>query len=417
MRTQQMNSMARTEQGVLSRVDPSLGQRPLKILIAADTYPPDVNGAAVFGFRLASAMTKRGHEVHIVAARAGKGPTCIEEREEATVHRLRSHSVPTHETWRICLPWEIKRDIQRTFDEVQPDVVHIQCHYMIGQATIAEATRRGIRTIATNHFMPENLEPFLPFPQWFLNIVARNSWRDMGKIMGKAAVVTTPTPLAAKAMLEHARLEKVLPLSNGIDSAHYELAPGEVVDKPAHPTVLFVGRLAQEKHVDVLIDAVGRTDPSLNVHLEIVGGGEVRQALEAKVAELGLQDRVHFAGHVDDAELRLAYLRATVFCQPGTAELQSLVSLEAMSASKPVLLANAMALPHLVQDGVNGYLFAPGDPFDLAAKLELILRRTPEEIEAMGAASHAIVVKHAINKTMDTFEDLYRGGTAEDYLS
>ncbi|HXF01375.1 MAG TPA: glycosyltransferase, partial [Arthrobacter sp.] len=171
-----------------------IGPKPLKILIAADTYPPDVNGAAVFGFRLATAMTKRGHSVDIIAGRSDKGPTFLEPRPEAQVHRLRSHSVPTHETWRICLPWEIKRDIKRIFDEVQPDVVHIQCHYMIGQATIAEAVRRGIRTIATNHFMPENLEPFLPFPQWFLNIVAKNSWRDMGKIMGKAAVVTTPTP-------------------------------------------------------------------------------------------------------------------------------------------------------------------------------------------------------------------------------
>ncbi|NKX56628.1 glycosyltransferase [Arthrobacter mobilis] len=408
--------MAIPEEGVLTHVSAKSGTRPLKILIAADTYPPDVNGAAVFGFRLAQAMTRRGHEVHILAARPDKGPTCIEQRAEATVHRLRSHAVPTHETWRICLPWEIKRDIKRIFDEVQPDVVHIQCHYMIGQNTIAEASRRGIRTIATNHFMPENLEPFLPFPQWFLNIVARNSWRDMGRIMGKAAVVTTPTPLAAKAMREHARLEKVLPLSNGIDSANYEPAPGEVIEKPEHPTVLFVGRLAQEKHVDVLIEAVGRTDPALDVRLEIIGGGEVRPALEAKVAELGLQDRVHFAGHVDDAALRLAYLRATVFCQPGTAELQSLVSLEAMSASKPVLLANAMALPHLVEDGVNGYLFTPRDPADLAAKLELILRRSPEEIEAMGAASHMMAVKHSINKTMDTFERLYRGGTADDYL-
>ncbi|NKX49077.1 glycosyltransferase family 4 protein [Arthrobacter deserti] len=408
--------MATTKQGPLVHASADSGTRPLKILIAADTYPPDVNGAAVFGFRLATAMTRRGHDVHVVAARPGKGPTCTERRDEATVHRLRSHSVPTHETWRICLSWEIKRDIRRIFDEVQPDVAHIQCHYMIGQATIAEATRRGIRTIATNHFMPENLEPFLPFPQWFLNIVARNSWRDMGRIMGKAAVVTTPTPLAAKAMREHARLEKVLPLPNGIDASNYELAPGEVVDRPGHPTVLFVGRLAQEKHVDVLIEAVGRTDPALNVHLEIVGGGEVRPALEAKVAELGLQARVRFAGHVDDAALRLAYLRATVFCQPGTAELQSLVSLEAMSASKPVLLANAMALPHLVQDGVNGYLFTPRDPADLADKPELILRRSPEEIEAMGAGSHAMVVNHGIQKTMDTFEKLYRGGSVEDYL-
>lgn len=410
-----MNSIATAGQGVPQQVEERKGQRPLKILIAADTYLPDVNGAAVFGLRLAQAMTRRGHRVHVVAARPGKGSSYLEERPEARVHRLRSHSVPTHESWRICFPWEIKAEIRRLFDEVKPDVVHIQCHYMIGQATIAEAVRRGIRTVATNHFMPENLEPFLPFPQWFLDIVAKNSWRDMGKIMGKAAVVTTPTPLAAKAMKDHARLNDVLPLSNGIDSAHYELAPGETIEKPDHPTVLFVGRLAQEKHVDVLIDALGRTDPELNVHAEIVGDGEVRSQLEAKVTELGLGGRVRFLGYIDDDELRRAYLRATVFCQPGTAELQSLVSLEAMSASKPVLLANAMALPHLVDDGVNGYLFAPRDAADLAAKLELVLRQSPDQLAAMGEASHAKAARHAIDKTMDAFEQLYRGASAEDF--
>ena len=156
---------------------------------------------------------------------------------------------------------------------------------MIGEHVLYEAVKRGIRIVATNHFMPENLNPFLPFPQWFKDIVGRISWKDMGKVMGQADVVTTPTPLAAKAMHQHAFLRKVLPLSNGIDSAAYELKPGEEVGAPhASPTVLFVGRLAEEKHVDVLIDAVAKTPGELDVHLEIVGGGEVRPALEAQVA-------------------------------------------------------------------------------------------------------------------------------------
>ena len=145
---------------------------------------------------------------------------------EATVHRLRSHGVPTHEYFRICFPWEIKKEISLLFDKVQPDVVHIQSHYMIGEHVLYEAVKRGIRIVATNHFMPENLNPFLPFPQWFKDIIGKISWKDMGKVMGKADVVTTPTPLAAKAMHQHAFLRKVLPLSNGIDSAAYELQAG-----------------------------------------------------------------------------------------------------------------------------------------------------------------------------------------------
>jgi glycosyltransferase involved in cell wall biosynthesis len=389
-------------------------QRPLTILIAADTYPPHINGAAQFGYRLAKGMTGRGHNVHVLACRADNGKSFTEFRSEATVHRLRSHGVPTHEYFRICLPWEIKKEISLLFDRVQPDVVHIQSHYMIGEHVLYEAVRRGVRIVATNHFMPENLNPFLPFPQWFKNIIGRISWKDMGKVMGQADVVTTPTPLAAQAMHQHAFLRKVLPLSNGIDSAAYELQPGEHIEPHPHPTVLFAGRLAEEKHVDVLIEAVSKTPPELEVHLEIAGGGEVRSNLENLVQRLGLGDRVKFLGLVSDEELRKAYIRANLFCMPGTAELQSLVTLEAMSASTPVVLADAMALPHLVRDGENGYLFTPGDSDDLAKKITLILELPADQRAAMGQVSRQMVEPHSIEGTLQTFEDLYRGGRFED---
>ena len=391
-------------------------QTPLTILIAADTYPPHVNGAAQFGYRLAKGMTARGHDVHVLACRPGKGPSFSEFSDEATVHRLRSHSVPTHEYFRITFPWEIKKEIGLLFDRIQPDVVHIQSHYMIGEHVLYEAVKRGIRVVATNHFMPENLNPFLPFPQWFKDIVGRISWKDMGKVMGQADVVTTPTPLAAKAMHQHAFLRKVLPLSNGIDAAAYELGPDETVERHASPTALFVGRLAEEKHVDVLIDALAKTPKELDIHLEIVGGGEVRPALEAQVARLGLTDRVRFLGLASDADLRKAYITADVFCMPGTAELQSLVTLEAMSASTPVLLANAMALPHLVREGENGYLFTPNDSDDLAAKLSRVFSLPADEREAMGKTSREMVQSHGIARTLQTFEDIYRGASYDDLV-
>lgn len=390
--------------------------KPLTILIAADTYPPHVNGAAQFGYRLAKGMTARGHNVHVLACRQDKGKSFSEFRDEATVHRLRSHGVFTHEYFRICFPWEIKKEISLLFDKVQPDVVHIQSHYMIGEQVLYEAVRRGIRIVATNHFMPENLNPFLPFPEWFKDIVGRVSWKDMGKVMGQADVVTTPTPLAAKAMHQHAFLRKVLPLSNGIDSSAYELLPGEIIEPHTHPTVLFAGRLAEEKHVNVLIDAVAKTPRELNVHLEIVGGGEVRPALEAQVARLGLGDRVKFLGLASDEDLREAYIKADIFCMPGTAELQSLVTLEAMSASTPVLLANAMALPHLVRDGENGYLFTPNDSDELAGKITKLVELPEDQLKAMGKLSREMVEPHSLNGTLQTFEDLYRGASYEDMV-
>ena len=389
--------------------DDASADKPLTILIACDTYPPHLNGAAQFGYRLARGLSGRGHDVHILAPNDVDGGSYSDLDGDWPVHRLRSHGVPTHEYWRICLPWQIKKDISLLFDRVQPDVVHIQCHYMVGQYTLYEAEKRGIRVIATNHFMPANLDPFLPFPRWLKKIVAKNSWKDMGKLMSRAAVVTTPTPLAAKAMHAHAFLADVLPLSNGIDAADYELQPDEIIEPHEYPTALFVGRLAEEKHVDVLIDAVAKTPAHLNVHAEIVGGGEVRAALEEQVKRLGLAGRVVFRGLVSDEELRRAYQRADVFVMPGTAELQSLVTLEAMSASTPVLLADAMALPHLVDPGRNGYLFKPGNSDELSERLASVLGQGPAERAAMGAQSRTMVERHSLDATLSTFEDLYYG--------
>lgn len=387
---------------------------PFRVLIAADTYPPHVNGAAQSCFRLATELTAKGYDVHVVAPRDTPGPDTVEYYDEATVHRLKSYAAPTHESYRLVIPWHANRTIDSLIAKIAPDVVHAQCHYMIGDGAISSAERRRIRLICTNHFMPENLDPFIPGPQFFKNIVSGRSWYDMGRLMRKANIVTTPTPLSAENMNRKAHLEYVAPVSNGIDVAKYELREGETIAPHPHPTALFVGRLAVEKNIDVLLKALSMTDPELNVHAEIIGDGEQRDYLHRLAEELGVHDRVIFRGLVSDTELREAYLRADVFTQPCTAELQSLASLEAMSASIPVVLADAMALPHLVSEGVNGYLFEPNNPADMADKLDDVLGAHQEVRDAMGQASHYFASQHAHEKIIDIVEKMYRGATSDE---
>ena len=119
----------------------------------------------------------------------------------------------------------------------------------------------------------------------------------------------------------------------------------------------------------MLLRALTLLPAELDAKVEIVGGGDQKRNLEHLAVELGIADRVHFTGYVTDEELREAYHRATVFAMPSIAELQSIATMEAMASALPVVAANAMALPHLVHDGENGYLFEPANPDDLAAKL------------------------------------------------
>jgi glycosyltransferase involved in cell wall biosynthesis len=113
-----------------------------------------------------------------------------------------------------------------------------------------------------------------------------------------------------------------------------------------------------------------------------------------------------FTGFVDDADLPGAYAAADVFVNAGTAELQSLVTLEAMASGLPVLGAQASALPHLVHHEHNGYLFPPGDADALADHLITVLSN-PVKAKTMGVRSRAIAGQHDVAATVAAFERLY----------
>ncbi|WED42141.1 glycosyltransferase [Legionella cardiaca] len=382
----------------------------LTILISADTYPPDINGAARFGGRLAEGLLKLGHKVHVIAPRSSPGESFTGNKNGIIEHRLRSHAIPTHLSFRMCFPWQIKNEIRKIFDKVKPDVVHVQCHFMIGRYVINEAIRRRIPIVATNHVMPENVTPYVPLPNIFIKLLVKYLWHDAYKVLKKVTIITTPTDLATETFTKKLKLPGIVTVSNGINSSIYELKPDECIEKPAYPIVLFVGRLAKEKHIDELIKAIAKTKPSLNVHAEIVGEGEILEKLKKLAASLNVSGRIHFLGAISDEKLRKVYLRATLFCMPGTAELQSLATLEAMSASLPVILADALALPHLVIEGKNGYLFQPGNTNELAKKINKILVLPEDERLKMGREGHAMAKKHDIQKTLSTFELLYVKG-------
>ena len=131
-------------------------ERPLRIVLGADTFPPDINGASRFAEGLAHGLAGRGHEVHVLCPATGDRST-VETVGSLTLHRVASRLTPFHATFRICPPWTALRAAAALLDEIRPDVVHVQAHFLLGRGLVRTATQRGVPVIATNHFMPENL--------------------------------------------------------------------------------------------------------------------------------------------------------------------------------------------------------------------------------------------------------------------
>ncbi|MCD2168146.1 glycosyltransferase [Microbacterium sp. JC 701] len=383
--------------------------RPLRILIGADTFSPHVNGAARFAERLAAGLVARGHDVHVSAPSVGHGnagtATEVIEGEKMVMHRLPAYRFLPHDWLTFVLPWRGKHYARVVLDEVKPDVVHIQSHIIIGRGLAREARKRGIPVVATNHVMAENILDFTTLPDFLDRIFVKLAWADAERTFKMTRAVTTPTRKAADFLESTIDISGVIPISCGIDRSNYspDLTPRDA------NRVLFVGRLTTEKHIDVVLKALSQLDPALDASFDIVGGGDQRAKLEALAQQLGVASRVTFHGHASEEDLRALYSRASVFAIASIAELQSIATMEAMASGLPIVAANAVALPHLVHDGENGYLFEPGDADELAARLTDVLTAVPDERTRMQQASLDAVAVHDITRTLDTFEALYRG--------
>lgn len=381
----------------------------MRILIGCDTFAPHVNGAARFAERLAAGLHERGHDVHVIApgTRWWRTPTRVEQIEGApiTVHRPPAMRWLPHDWLTFVMPWRVRHYVKHVLDQVRPDIVHIQSHILVGRVLSREARKRNIRVVATNHVMPENVLDFTLLPKRAERAFVRWAWNDADRVLSRASAVTTPTQRAADFLEQNTTQRGVLAVSCGLRASNYtaDLTPRSTLN------VVFVGRVTLEKEIDVAMRAIARLTPQLDVTFTIVGDGDQRKTLEKLATDLGIGRQVHFTGRVSDAELRRHLTEASAFVIASIAELQSIATMEAMASGLPIIAADAMALPHLVTHGKNGYLFTPGNDRELAEYLQTVLTLPTAEFQRMQQASLDAVQVHDLDRTLDTFEELYRG--------
>ena len=138
--------------------------------------------------------------------------------------------------------------------------------------------------------------------------------------------------------------------------------------------------------------------------LTLVGDGRLRSRLQALARSLGVADRVEFAGRLHGDELSACYRTADCFVLPSHAESCSMSLLEAMASGLPVVAARTGGIPELVEDRVNGRLFAAGDVHDLAEAIAWMLE-SGERMRSIGAANRArVVATHDWPSIVSTYE-------------
>jgi glycosyltransferase involved in cell wall biosynthesis len=179
--------------------------------------------------------------------------------------------------------------------------------------------------------------------------------------------------LGLKEMSERADPIPVGVIANGVDTDYFQPGRERVTGGPFR--VLFVGRFQTQKNLPVLIEqfaALVGCLPTMEISLDLIGDGPLRGEMEARIAALGLTERVTLHGWLGRAELLTAYQRADCVVNPSLYEGMPNVVLEAMACSLPVIASRVAGNDTLVRDQENGYLFGLDNPSELSERLELL---------------------------------------------
>lgn len=386
----------------------------LKIMMTIESYPV-YGGSGIATRRLAAGLAKRGHKVAVVCpGKSIRHKIVIDIESDVIVYRLRSLPLPSFLYKGLRFSPFPKNYMKHIFKEFNPDIVHIADHFFISNAAISLAKKNKVKVVGTNHFTPNNgLDNFIIKKNSLLYRTAEKLlWHYFLNIYNKIDVVTVPSEYAQKIVKDAGLKKSVKVISNGIMLGEYKnnKSDNEILTRykinKNKIILLSASRLDKEKRVDVLIEALSMIKDSVDFQFIITSRGQDKEKLEKLVLDKNLSDKVIFTDFVSNSDLKKLYIISNIFLTASEVELQGLSIMEAMASGLPVIAASSMAIPELVKDGINGYLFEPGNVVDASEKI-LQLAIDKELREKMSIKSLEIIKEHDLERTLDKFEEIY----------
>jgi glycosyltransferase involved in cell wall biosynthesis len=283
--------------------------------------------------------------------------------------------------------------------------------YQIGMCALAYGRKEGIPVIGTVHVQPENMLMSVDKAKFLMGTLEKLAWFYIKNVFNRCDYITSPTQTAIDMLKDNGITASARPISSGIDLNIFNPENDGIYLRnrygiPDKPVILYTGRISGEKRLDVLVSAMPDVLGTIDAHLVICGNGREKENVEAMVGKLGISENVTFTGFLSTEEFPDIYSLADVFAMPSESELQSIVTLEALASGLPVVAANKDALPEIVKNPENGFLFEPGDEKALSEQIITIL--TDDALKnKMGSYSLKLVQSHSIENTILKFENLY----------
>jgi phosphatidylinositol alpha 1,6-mannosyltransferase len=336
----------------------------MRIALFSEVYRPMVSGVSLVLQRLVAALEQRGHVVRVYAPEYPLEPGAL---DEGNIFRVPSRRLFLYPDVRWGFPdWAAIRD---DFAAFRPDVVHVATEFAMGATGIRLAREFEVPVVASAHTDYERYAS-----RYHLEWLVPAGWRYLRWFYGHATRVLCPSrPYERHLHLRGVRHTAIW--SRGVDRAQF--GPHQRDDAvrsafglaPGQPMVLYVGRLAAEKNLDLLLEAWQQLGPGEDgARLVLVGAGPLEAELRSATPP-----GVIVAGVRTGAALAACYASADLFVFPSSTETFGNVLLEAMASGIPSIAVRAGGVLDFAEDNVNAWLVEPDRADALAEGMALLL--------------------------------------------
>ncbi len=345
----------------------------MRIGIFTESYPPIINGVSTSVQTLIARLEAAGHRVFVFTSHY---PHYADER--AGIFRFPSFNSLVEPDYVLPIPFSPR--IARIIPTLKLDIVHSHSPFFLGLMARRIARTLNLPHVATNHTLYTEYAHYLPLlaPAVTRRLLVR--W--MRRFYDTCDQVLAPSELTRRVLTEQYRVQSpVTVVPTGIPEPPYVLArPAEVRQELGLPPdaciLLYVGRLAPEKNLDLLLRAFVQIAAQTNdTYLVLAGSGKSRSGLESRARALGIHRRTRFAGFLGRTKLDPLFQAADVFLFSSKTETQGLAVGEALAAGLPAVVVNSGGAPETVRDTIDGFLVA--DDADAMAKAALRLLSDP----------------------------------------
>ena len=355
----------------------------IRVLMLNNEFPPLGGGTGSVNQAVMDrlAATKR-FEIDLITSAHGREPEQVPYTDRIRIFKVPVNNQNIHHStvrelsayaylgWRKAVNLQRERpyDVCLTWSTVPAGWIAHRLRRQFGLPYLVRITGPDIPGFEKRYRL---LYPFIaPFIQ--------RIWRDAHEVVvkceGEARMVRAVSPLIQPVMIQ-----------NGVEMRAFNPSSPPQAGEPLR--VVCVGRLIKRKGQDRLFMAMAELKAlGVDVRLELVGTGDEEDAYRKMVREKELQDHVIFSGYVPRDQIARHYSDAHVFVLPSDNEGMSVSTLEAMASGLPLVVSRTGGTDELVDEGVNGIIFASDDVTGLINALHR-LARDPDEVARMGRAS------------------------------